>query len=597
MQQLHLVGFTTDLEGLIFSARRGAKSGSFVVPLDEKLVATIAEAHRRRNGDGDDGPLAEIADKQGGRDRPLRSSRPESRLSPREIQGRLRTGRTIAEVAREADVDPEWVERWAAPVMAEQHKIITRARALTFAKPRGGSSVEPLGRSVAWSVADKGVWLAPDQFDRAWSAYQSLDSWIVRFHYRSRGRDHVAEWEVTDDDELIALDRTASQLAYLDRARRRKAPPRAQMVEATEPAPEPAEEEAAAPAPAPRARRATGAKKGRARATTKKRATSRGRATAKKRAVGRPAAAKRARATKKTGAKKTTAKKTTAKKTTAKKTAAARKTTANKTTAAKKTAARKASGRTAKKAPAARKAARSRKAGATRKAARKSAAGRGPGGRRPPAEPAIPRAARARQAASVMLSTEPEVVAAPRFGTPGNPPARRSGAGGRRTVVKARGKKAVTAKARPRANARAAVDAPSAPPPESEEFMDVAPAPAPAAARPSAPTPEARRRRQPRLRASVRRRESDDEAFDGGGVADDEEPAVVFVARPGEDPSRAQISADRAGDLVGDQGEAGDGGVADGGEALVADEAPAASEGADAPGGLLGRRRRRLLRR
>ena len=184
-------------------------------------------------------------------------------------------------MAREADVDPEWVERWAAPVMAEQHKVIARARSLTFAKPRGGSSVEPLGRSVAWSVADKGVWLAPEQFDRAWSAYQSLDSWIVRFRYRSRGRDHVAEWEVADDDELIALDRTASQLAYLDRARRRKAPPRSQMVEATEPAPETAEEEVAAPAPAPapasarRARRSTGAKKSRARTTTKKRANSR----------------------------------------------------------------------------------------------------------------------------------------------------------------------------------------------------------------------------------------------------------------------------------------------------------------------------------
>ena len=44
MQQLHLVGFTTDLQGLIFSARRGAKSGSFVVQLDQKLVETIAEA-------------------------------------------------------------------------------------------------------------------------------------------------------------------------------------------------------------------------------------------------------------------------------------------------------------------------------------------------------------------------------------------------------------------------------------------------------------------------------------------------------------------------------------------------------------------------
>ena len=43
MQQLHLVGFTTDHEGLIFSARKGAKTGSFVLKLDRdwNIVASI----------------------------------------------------------------------------------------------------------------------------------------------------------------------------------------------------------------------------------------------------------------------------------------------------------------------------------------------------------------------------------------------------------------------------------------------------------------------------------------------------------------------------------------------------------------------------
>ena len=43
MQDLHLVGFTTDRRHLIFSARRGAKSGSFLVPVDEELVSVVAE--------------------------------------------------------------------------------------------------------------------------------------------------------------------------------------------------------------------------------------------------------------------------------------------------------------------------------------------------------------------------------------------------------------------------------------------------------------------------------------------------------------------------------------------------------------------------
>src|SRR2546423_9900615 len=44
VQKLHLVGFTTDLDGLIFSARKGSKAGGYLIPLDKQLLATIAEA-------------------------------------------------------------------------------------------------------------------------------------------------------------------------------------------------------------------------------------------------------------------------------------------------------------------------------------------------------------------------------------------------------------------------------------------------------------------------------------------------------------------------------------------------------------------------
>ena len=42
MQQLHMVGFTTDHRGLIFSVRRGAKSGGFVVKLDDSVMTLLA---------------------------------------------------------------------------------------------------------------------------------------------------------------------------------------------------------------------------------------------------------------------------------------------------------------------------------------------------------------------------------------------------------------------------------------------------------------------------------------------------------------------------------------------------------------------------
>src|SRR5205807_7690741 len=88
---------------------------------------------------------------------PSRAPRPRSTLTPREIQGRLRAGRSIEEVAAEAAVDTEWIDKFAAPIIAEQAKIVERARGLTYVKPRLGMSAEPLGRAVAWNLASRGV--------------------------------------------------------------------------------------------------------------------------------------------------------------------------------------------------------------------------------------------------------------------------------------------------------------------------------------------------------------------------------------------------------------------------------------------------------
>ena len=43
MQKLHMVGFTTDHRGLIFSIRRGAKSGGYVVNVDAAIIEAVDE--------------------------------------------------------------------------------------------------------------------------------------------------------------------------------------------------------------------------------------------------------------------------------------------------------------------------------------------------------------------------------------------------------------------------------------------------------------------------------------------------------------------------------------------------------------------------
>jgi hypothetical protein len=207
---LHLVGFTSDHTGLIFAARRGAKSGGFVVALDDGLLELI-EAARRSQARTTATPAAGLAVRP----------RVESGLSPREMQARLRAGRTVAAVAAEAGVEVEWVERFAAPVLAEQAAAVARAGQLVLRTPRRGESDRALAASVRRNLVDRGIRLADDEFDAAWSSFQqAADEWLVRFHYRSRGRELDAEWMMEPaSGVLTARNRLATELGYVDPGR------------------------------------------------------------------------------------------------------------------------------------------------------------------------------------------------------------------------------------------------------------------------------------------------------------------------------------------------------------------------------------------
>lgn len=234
MRKLHLVGVTTDLKGLIFTARKGSKSGGYMVALDPKLLEAVGDADRRNNGSlpsGSAAPPAEavappnsaragaaanVADAADGR--------VQSALSPREMQARMRAGRSIEEVASEAGVSAEWVARFAVPILAEQAQVVALARGLTFAKPRLGPSALPLGEAVARNLAERGSSLPADLFDPAWNAYQLHDSvWTVRFRHELRGRPYEAQWELdVATGRLAARNRVASDLGYVDPGGRRR---------------------------------------------------------------------------------------------------------------------------------------------------------------------------------------------------------------------------------------------------------------------------------------------------------------------------------------------------------------------------------------
>ena len=392
VQQLHLVGFTTDLDGLIFSARRGSKSGGYLVVLDDQLQRSIEEALRMRASlPPGERPASSAADRDADGDaedmgearviRPRLSNRPESGLTPREMQARLRGGRTIAEVADEAGVDEEWVNRFAAPILAEQDRVVQRALLVHFTKPRVGESAQPLATAVRLNLLDRGVRLAPDEYDGGWSAWNLEGSaWVVRFAYLSRQRLQVAEWDFdVADGQLAARNRLASQLAFTEASRRRRPVSDLPEPAVTAPASPPARRRSGRRPAARPVRSARPASPARATAPTKK-------ATAKKTTVkraatttgaGGPAPARRAAVKKAVPAKKAVAKRAGP----AKKVAPARKAAAAKKAApakkagpAKKTVATKAA--PPKKAATKKAAAATKAGGAKRTGSAKKAAGR-----------------------------------------------------------------------------------------------------------------------------------------------------------------------------------------------------------------------------
>lgn len=216
MQKLYPVGFTTELDGLILSTRKGAKTGRYVVPLDGKLLRQLADADRRRDG-------GRHEDHRLGSPRLVR---PESSLSPREMQDRIRSGWSVDEVAAEAGVDLDWVRRFASPVFAEVGRIVELAQRCVYDKPRFGLSAQPLGASVRRNITERGVRLLEEDLDEAWSAYQLDEAiWVVRFEYTSRGRSQEAEWVFDPaEEELTSRNRLASQLGWVRRGRPKKAP-------------------------------------------------------------------------------------------------------------------------------------------------------------------------------------------------------------------------------------------------------------------------------------------------------------------------------------------------------------------------------------
>ena len=113
----------------------------------------------------------------------------ESVLSPREIQTRIRSGESVADIARVAGMDHDRVERFAAPVIAEREHVAGLAMT-SSARRRGETSSHRTLRGVLNErLLHRGI----DADSVRWDSFRLEDGrWSVTADYDADGTSHQA---------------------------------------------------------------------------------------------------------------------------------------------------------------------------------------------------------------------------------------------------------------------------------------------------------------------------------------------------------------------------------------------------------------------
>lgn len=142
----------------------------------------------------------------------------DSRLRPREIQARIRSGASVAEVAELAGIPASRVERYAHPVLLERGNAADLGR--RSHPVRGdGPAVQTLDEIVTAVFRSRGL----DPEEAEWDAWRTVDGeWIVRLAWQAGRTDIAAHWRLYREGRggtLTALDEAAAELIDPDVSR------------------------------------------------------------------------------------------------------------------------------------------------------------------------------------------------------------------------------------------------------------------------------------------------------------------------------------------------------------------------------------------
>lgn len=203
MQDLRLVGVHDDGEHLLLSGTGGEM---FQLPINEALRLAASRPAARA------------------------SAAPVIAMSPRDIQARIRSGSTAAEVAAASGMPLEKVERYEGPVLAEREYVAQQARKVEVASPAPGHDIyrsafgdnpATLGDMVAHRLTAHGIASSTLEWD-SWRRPDGTWTVVARFEIQPGGHASIGEeppamWTFNPSRKSLQnANRWAQQLSELE---------------------------------------------------------------------------------------------------------------------------------------------------------------------------------------------------------------------------------------------------------------------------------------------------------------------------------------------------------------------------------------------
>lgn len=115
-------------------------------------------------------------------------SGPQKRVSPKDVQARIRSGADAANVASALGVEVDYVRRFEGPVLAERAFILDAARRVSVT-PVDDASPDTFGEAITARLE------AGDATDITWSSWKHVENgWQVQVRYTAAEVEHDAQW-------------------------------------------------------------------------------------------------------------------------------------------------------------------------------------------------------------------------------------------------------------------------------------------------------------------------------------------------------------------------------------------------------------------